>query len=628
MTKAKGLPFVPRHTVDNVPGWRNNLKHVANLRSIVHRQGISALNLSDLLDYEVRLALIASLFSDEKATLYGAVAHGAGVAHAGILSQRQARSSKEGTLQMAEPGQPALRFEVDEAIMAAPDWLAGLSLALIARDHAAVNTLATPASIEACAQPTETIDPFWQPYCAAFAAALVEPEAAVRWVEIAVGALGEVSISDPARVEQVHYPLLPLLASLAQRNVQAFNAALLDALQRLQAYYAHPDQYRDWNGFFSLPLNGLCAAAFDAGLPIEVESDYLLNDLISGNFPRQLTAVTLHYPARVIADADEARWFLDLEGIPRQHRQHRIVEREGQVVARYEIRDAPGLSHAVADFILPPSDAKDAAVAVPALDAGELVYLAEVYSSAAGDDPQGRAALQDAIHCVELALRRLPTNVNTSAFPSRRGRELYQAEPGRFDRERLNAYLDSLKQSLARLDESLKAEETAPSSPPKLSEEEGRAGALVMLELIRAQVMPLLEALAHDEEGIIVAQIKPRDEDYGRVFVGEAAAIAQETYTVLWRREPPRTAQSGLVEVKSFLAPAGMLADENDLSHHFPQGYRGIAQWLQPQRIWVAWKYLKPGAQSGEAYNGLVWVEDHWAWFPKPFRVLRELAQR
>jgi hypothetical protein len=71
-----------------------------------------------------------------------------------------------------------------------------------------------------------------------------------------------------------------------------------------------------------------------------------------------------------------------------------------------------------------------------------------------------------------------------------------------------------------------------------------------------------------------------------------------------------------------------MLADENDLSLQFPRGYRSIAHWLQPERIWLAWKYLAPGAQSGVAYNGLVWMDDHWAWFPKPFRVLRELADR
>ena len=353
MTPANEFPFVPRHEIAEIDDWFDDLNHVAHLREIVHQQGLAASALGDLLDYEVRLALIASLFPNEKATLYQAVARGAGVAHAAMLSQRRWFGEAQGTVSMAEPGKPPVSFGVDDAGLAAPAWVNGLSLALIARDYAAINTLAAPATIDACQQPAEKIDSFWQPYCAAFAAAIIEPEAAAQWIEIAVSALGEARISASDRVERVHYPLLPVLAALAERNGVAFNAALFDALQRLHTYYSHPDQYRDWNGHFSLALNGICAAASDLGLPIEVASDYLLHDLISGDFPRSLTTVTLHYPLRAIADADEARWFLDLEGIAPQYRQHVIVERDHELIARYEINDAPGLSHAIAEFILP-----------------------------------------------------------------------------------------------------------------------------------------------------------------------------------------------------------------------------------------------------------------------------------
>jgi hypothetical protein len=65
-----------------------------------------------------------------------------------------------------------------------------------------------------------------------------------------------------------------------------------------------------------------------------------------------------------------------------------------------------------------------------------------------------------------------------------------------------------------------------------------------------------------------------------------------------------------------------MLREDNELSRQFPQGYRAIAHWLNPNRVWIAWKYIKTGQSSGQAFNGLVWVDDHWAWFPKPFRAL------
>jgi hypothetical protein len=74
--------------------------------------------------------------------------------------------------------------------------------------------------------------------------------------------------------------------------------------------------------------------------------------------------------------------------------------------------------------------------------------------------------------------------------------------------------------------------------------------------------------------------------------------------------------------ITSEIAPAGMLASDNELSRRFPGGYRRIARLLQPHRVWVSWKYLRPGADAGMAYDGLVWLDDHWAWFPKPYRAL------
>ena len=36
------------------------------------------------------------------------------------------------------------------------------------------------------------------------------------------------------------------------------------------------------------------------------------------------------------------------------------------------------------------------------------------------------------------------------------------------------------------------------------------------------------------------------------------------------------------------------------------------------------WKYTKPGEPLGMAYDGLIYVNGHWAWFPKPWRIKGE----
>ena len=39
---------------------------------------------------------------------------------------------------------------------------------------------------------------------------------------------------------------------------------------------------------------------------------------------------------------------------------------------------------------------------------------------------------------------------------------------------------------------------------------------------------------------------------------------------------------------------------------------------------WWRWKFTKPGEDLGMAYDGLVFVNGHWAWFPKPYRAIGE----
>lgn len=70
------------------------------------------------------------------------------------------------------------------------------------------------------------------------------------------------------------------------------------------------------------------------------------------------------------------------------------------------------------------------------------------------------------------------------------------------------------------------------------------------------------------------------------------------------------------------LAPAGAFVDDNAMSRPFPGGYRSVANLLVPARVWATWQYHSTGNSAGICYDGLVWCDDHWAFFPKPYRVL------
>jgi hypothetical protein len=248
----------------------------------------------------------------------------------------------------------------------------------------------------------------------------------------------------------------------------------------------------------------------------------------------------------------------------------------------------------------------------PALDAGERMLLAERYADAsgaaseAGDGAAAQAWLANAVDAVDAVLGSMPAEsdaVPESAFISAAGRELRDAEPGRFTRARLSAYRDGLARA---------------------GGGEARDSALAAAALIGEAVKPMLQALAKDREGALLRSLRPQAGDYDRVFTPEAAPVARAGLEALWsgglELDPPPGR-----EVIVHAAPAGLLASDNALSRHFPPAYRAIASWLDPHRVWVTWKYVRPGETSGLAYDGLVWVDDHWAWFPKPWRVLTQI---
>jgi hypothetical protein len=174
-------------------------------------------------------------------------------------------------------------------------------------------------------------------------------------------------------------------------------------------------------------------------------------------------------------------------------------------------------------------------------------------------------------------------------------------------------------QAAARVSDELRAavQDGASGSEP------ARRQALAAIEVLRAQVTPLLRAISHERSGEVLNAVGPRDQDYAKAFVPEAVEAARKAYADIWGHAfDMRYPDAGQTVITSEIAPAGMLASDNELSRRFPGGYRRIAHLLQPHRVWVSWKYLRPGADAGMAYDGLVWLDDHWAWFPKPYRAL------
>lgn len=150
---------------------------------------------------------------------------------------------------------------------------------------------------------------------------------------------------------------------------------------------------------------------------------------------------------------------------------------------------------------------------------------------------------------------------------------------------------------------------------------------LVQLAESRQLAFDLLSAFARagaPERLAMQDLFKPREEDYKLVFQAPFDEVAKRGYAPLWDAVFLPEIKPGQSEVHVLVAPAMLLRNENPVSREFPGGFQKVAEQLNPELHWVAWKFVEPGRALGMSHNGLVRVDQNrWAWFPKPWRLLQ-----
>jgi hypothetical protein len=312
-----------------------------------------------------------------------------------------------------------------------------------------------------------------------------------------------------------------------------------------------------------LSLIGAAVLAHDRGSPV-TPGDWVFPPIwVRDEQPTNATPVRYRYPEARLHRPEEATWFLDLEGFPRTNRSH-----DGTA---HIARGAPGLPEAILTATARPE--------LPdLLDVGELVLAADLLAQRAAtveDQHAARGWLVEAADCLADARARTEPR-----FVSERGQHAFRADPARFTPEALSTVEGAWRQIVDDWD---------PDGPP--------------LAVLRLRLEPLLHAIAFDGTGVALRDVRPRDGDYAKVFTPECRERARDRYERLWSgpidfRHP---APGSRVEIQVSPAAGG----EN----------------LVRDRVWATWRYVVPGETAVLAYDGLVWCDDHWAWFPKPHRL-------
>jgi hypothetical protein len=174
---------------------------------------------------------------------------------------------------------------VDESILTAGRWLAGFFLSLLCRDSGSLDMLcdAPTELVRRCSTTfpeykymlVDALKSFWRP----------DGDSGDRLVEVIEATDPELfgDHSDRAFVryaEAIDVPLIRLVL-LCHEKEGDFSKTLAMALKQHKKYWSGKNS-NNREGFVALNLTGISALAHDRGLPVDVESDYLPADWVTG----------------------------------------------------------------------------------------------------------------------------------------------------------------------------------------------------------------------------------------------------------------------------------------------------------------------------------------------------------
>jgi hypothetical protein len=166
---------------------------------------------------------------------------------------------------------------------------------------------------------------------------------------------------------------------------------------------------------------------------------------------------------------------------------------------------------------------------------------------------------------------------------------------------------------------------STPEASAPVPQVSASASALSTADGTEAGAKSLLSAFVKPgaDHASLTSQLRPTKADLEAIFSPGVAAKADAAYSPAWDDgkmviEP----KSGQSEVKLFSATSEELKSGSGKAEAFPGGWKEVASELKPGLQVYGFKFVEPGEEMGMAFDGLVFVNDHWCIVPKPWRVL------
>jgi hypothetical protein len=119
----------------------------------------------------------------------------------------------------------------------------------------------------------------------------------------------------------------------------------------------------------------------------------------------------------------------------------------------------------------------------------------------------------------------------------------------------------------------------------------------------------------------LTQKLRPQPADYDAVFVGDAAQKAKAALEPMWDGlKAGLKPNAGETELNVYTATVD---DLKKGAPGCPNAYKDVADKINPKMILYCYRFSKPGTQGGQTGDGLFFVNDHWALFPKVWKVIK-----
>lgn len=120
----------------------------------------------------------------------------------------------------------------------------------------------------------------------------------------------------------------------------------------------------------------------------------------------------------------------------------------------------------------------------------------------------------------------------------------------------------------------------------------------------------------------LTAALKPSAADVALVYEEPLAGKLIARYDEIFTPDVEIGPKPGQTELLSLVTLTDALIAGSPVLREFPGGYEQVLPYLKRGVPMVRFKFVEPGSDTGLAFDGLVYVNDHWVLMPSPWSVL------